>query len=142
MLAGGAAGFALPEFPREAREAGERVVTTSLWSPDIGYPGAKDFADKYRARHGEAPSYHGAEAHAALHVAKDVLQRARSWKPEDVRAALLATNLMTVFGPVRFVTNEDFDRQNLLPTLVLQVIDGKFEVVWPEGHATHKYLAR
>jgi branched-chain amino acid transport system substrate-binding protein len=142
VLAGGAAGFALPDFPREGKEAAERVVTTALWSPAIGYPGAKEFAERYRARHGEAPSYHGAEAHAALHVAKDALERARSWKPEDVRAALLATDLMTVFGPVRFQTNDEYDQQNLLPTLVLQVIGGKFEVVWPERHASHAYLPR
>jgi branched-chain amino acid transport system substrate-binding protein len=142
VLAGGAAGFALPDFPREAKEAAERVVTTALWSPEIGYPGAKEFAAKYRARESELPSYHGAEAHAALHVVKDALERARSWKPDDVREALATTNLMTVFGRVRFETNEEFDQQNLLPTLVLQVINGKFEVVWPEQHATHAYVAR
>jgi branched-chain amino acid transport system substrate-binding protein len=141
VLAGGAAGFALPDFPREAKDAAERVVTTALWSPDVGYPGAKEFAAKYRARHGEVPSYHGAEAHAALFVVKDALERARSWNPDDVREALRATNLMTVFGPVKFETNEEYDQQNLLPTLVLQVIDGKFEVVWPERHATHRYVA-
>jgi branched-chain amino acid transport system substrate-binding protein len=71
---------------------------------------------------------------------KDVLERAKTWSPEDVRDAMNATNLMTPFGPVKFETRGDYDRQNFLETIVLQVIDGKFEVVWPEKQATKKYV--
>jgi len=140
IFAGGAAGFAIPDFLREAKGSAEHVVTTALWSPGMGYPGAREFAEKYRKRHGDYPSYHGAEAYSALHVVKDALERARTWRPEDVRQALGATNMMTAFGPVKFETRGDYDRQNFLETIVLQVIDGQFEVIWPEKFASKKYV--
>jgi branched-chain amino acid transport system substrate-binding protein len=140
IYAGGAAGFAIPDFLREGKGSVENVVTAALWSPGLGYPGAREFAEKYKKRHREYPSYHGAEAYSALHVVKDVLERAKTWTPEDVRDALNATSLMTAFGPVKFETRDEYDRQNFLETIVLQVIDGQFEVVWPERHATKKYV--
>jgi branched-chain amino acid transport system substrate-binding protein len=46
---------------------------------------------------------------------------------------------MTPFGPVKFISYENFERQNSLPTQVLQIIDGKFECVWPQELATANF---
>ncbi|MGD8990009.1 MAG: hypothetical protein PVI00_01015, partial [Desulfobacterales bacterium] len=59
--------------------------------------------------------------------------------PAGIRAALEKTDLMTPFGPVKFISYEKFDRQNSLPTQVLQIINGKFECVWPQEHATANF---
>ena len=48
--------------------------------------------------------------------------------------------MMTAFGPVKFESKGDYDRQNFLETIVLQVIDGQFEVIWPEKFASKKYV--
>ncbi len=48
LYAGGAAGFAIPEFIQSAKEASEFVVSATLWSPQVAYPGAKEFAEKYK----------------------------------------------------------------------------------------------
>lgn len=140
LYAGGAAGFAIPEFIQGAKEAAEYVVTATLWSPRLAYPGARDFAEKYKRRFGEDPSYHGAEAYSALYVIKDALERAITWKPEDIRVALEATNLMTAFGPIKFEDKMGYTNQNFLNTLVEQVINGQFEIIWPEEFATKKYV--
>ena len=52
LYAGGAAGFAIPEFIQSAKEASEYVVSATLWSPQVAYPGAKEFAEKYKKRFG------------------------------------------------------------------------------------------
>jgi branched-chain amino acid transport system substrate-binding protein len=140
LFAGGAAGFAIPEFVQNAKEASEYVVTASLWSPEVAYPGAREFAEKYRKRHGDTPSYHGAEAYSALYVIKDVLSRTTAWTPEAIRASLKATNLMTAFGPIKFEDTEYYINQNFMDTLVMQVINGRHETIWPVNYASKAYV--
>jgi branched-chain amino acid transport system substrate-binding protein len=140
LYAGGAAGFAIPEFIQSAKEATEYVVTATLWSPQVAYPGAKEFAEKYKKLYKDYPSYHGAEAYAALYIIKDVLTRAKAWTPDDIRVAMKATDMVTVFGPIKFDDKEGYTNQNFMDTLVLQVINGQFETIWPEKYATKKYV--
>jgi branched-chain amino acid transport system substrate-binding protein len=140
LYAGGAAGFAIPEFIQGAKEAAEYVVTVTLWSPRIAYPGAREFAEKYKKRFREYPSYHGAEAYSALYIIKDVLEKATTWKPEDIRAAMKATDMMTAFGPIKFEDKEGYTNQNFMNTLVEQVINSQYEIIWPEEFASKKYV--
>jgi branched-chain amino acid transport system substrate-binding protein len=140
LFAGGAAGFAIPEFIDNAKDAAEYVVTATLWSPQVKYPGAKEFAAKYKAKYGDFPSYHGAEAYSALYIIKDVLTRAKSMSSEDIRAAMKATKMMTAFGPIKFEDKAGYQNQNFMDTLVLQVIKGEHETIWPQQYASKKYL--
>jgi branched-chain amino acid transport system substrate-binding protein len=140
LYAGGAAGFAIPEFIQNAKEASELAVTATLWSPQVAYPGAKEYAEKYKKLYKDYPSYHGAEAYAALYVIKDVLERAKTWKPDDIRTAFKATNMLTAFGPVRFEDKEGYTNQNFMDTLVMQVVNGKHETIWPAKYANAKYV--
>jgi branched-chain amino acid transport system substrate-binding protein len=140
LYAGGAAGFAIPEFIQNAKEASELVMTATLWSPQVKYRGAKEFAEKYKRLHKDYPSYHGAEAYSALYVIKDVLTRAKSWKADAIRAAFKSTNMMTAFGPVKFEDKEGYTNQNFMDTLVMQVIKGKHETIWPQKYASAKYV--
>lgn len=140
LYAGGAAGFAIPEFIQSAGEAAEYVVTATLWSPQVVYPGAKEFAEKYKRLYKDYPSYHGAEAYSALYIIKDVLTRATSWTPDGIRVAMKATNTVTAFGPIKFEDKAGYTNQNFMDTLVLQVINGQFETIWPQKYATKKYV--
>ncbi len=140
LYAGGAAGFAIPEFIQNAKEASELVLTATLWSPQAAYPGAKEYAEKYKKLYKDYPSYHGAEAYAALYIIKDVLERAKTWKPDDIRAAFKATNMMTAFGPIKFDDKEGYTNQNFMDTIVMQVIKGKHETIWPPKYASAKYV--
>ena len=140
LYAGGAAGFAIPEFIQNAKEASDLVVTATLWSPQVAYPGAREYAEKYKKLFKNYPSYHGAEAYSALYLIKDVLERAKSWKSDDIRTAFKATNMMTAFGPVKFEDKEGYTNQNFMDTLVMQVISGKHETIWPAKYASTKYV--
>jgi branched-chain amino acid transport system substrate-binding protein len=140
LFSGGAAGFAIPEFINGAKDAAEYVVSATLWTPQLKYPGTKEFAEKYKAKHGDYPSYHGASAYAAIYVTADALQRARDWTQDGIRDALKATNLMTAFGPVKFEDKEGYQNQNFAETLAIQVIKGEFETIWPKNHASKPYI--
>jgi branched-chain amino acid transport system substrate-binding protein len=72
-------------------------------------------------------------------VAADALKRATSFEPGSIRSALDQTDMISPFGPVKFSNYGKFERQNSLPTQVLQVINGKFECVWPQNLATSSF---
>jgi branched-chain amino acid transport system substrate-binding protein len=140
LYAGGAAGFAIPEFIENAGDAAEYVVTATLWSPEVSYPGTKEFTQKYKEKTGKIPSYHAAEAYSALYVIADALNRAKDLTSESIREALSQTEMMTVFGPVKFENKLGFQNQNFIDTLVLQVIQGKHETIWPQKFASKPYV--
>ncbi len=140
LYAGGAAGFAIPEFITGAKDAAEYVVSATLWTPQVKYPGAKEYAEKYKTKYGSYPSYHGASAYAALFTVKDALERAKSWSQDGIRDALKATNIRTAFGPVKFEDKEGYQNQNFMPTLAIQVIKGEFATIWPKNLASAPYI--
>ncbi|MBZ2172263.1 ABC transporter substrate-binding protein [Nitratidesulfovibrio sp. SRB-5] len=138
LFAGGAAGFAIPEFIDNAKDAAEYVVTATLWSPQVSYPGAREFAEKYKAAHGDYPSYHGALAYSSVYVVKDAVERAKALTTEDINAAMKGVDVMTAFGPVKFESRDGYQNQNFIDTLALQVLQGKHETIWPERYASAK----
>jgi len=140
LLAGAAAGFTLPEFRKLAGDAAEGVFSVTLWTPQVPYPGAKEYYDNYLKRFGSPTGYHGAEAYASIFVVADALKRAKALTPKEVRDALARTNTMTAFGPVRFTSYDRKTQQNSLPTYLVQWQKGVLETVWPRFVATRPYV--
>ena len=136
MFMGGAGGFTLPEFAEKAGVASEDVISATLWNQILPFPGAMDYYNKYVAKYKKSTEYHGAEAYAACYVIADVLKRATSFENTDIKQALSETDMMTVFGPVKFITWGKMKNQNKASAYVVQWINGKLEVVWPAEHAT------
>ena len=140
LLCGGAGGFTHQKFLDKAGPFAEHLVTATLWTHELNYPGTQTYYQQYVQKHAVPPDYHGAEAYSALLVAADALGRAKSFRSESIRAALDTTDMMTPFGPVKFLNYDKFERQNSLPTQVLQVINGKFECIWPKNLATAPFV--
>ena len=140
MFIGGAAGFTMPEFRKNAGVASEKVISATLWYQNLKYPGAMQYFKNYKARYRDDTEYHGAEAYAAAQIIADALNRTKSLKPADIKQALSETYAMTVFGPVKFISYEKFKNQNKLPTYVVQWINGKLELVWPSDISTKKFV--
>jgi len=140
LFVGGGAGFTLPEFQKNAGKAAEMVFSATLWYQTLKYPGAQEYYNKYVERYKSETEYHGAQAYAAAYVIADALKRAKSLKPDDVRQALAETDLMTAYGPVKFISYGKMTNQNKLPTYLVQWIDGKLELVWPKEIATKPYI--
>jgi len=140
LFVGGAAGFTLPEFHKNAGSASDFVFSATLWTPSVPYPGAKEYYDKFFAKYKTPTEYHGAEAYAAMYVLADALKRAKTLTPDGVREALSTTNMMTAFGPVKFISYGKKTQQNSLPTFLVQWINGKLETVWPKDVSTAKYV--
>jgi branched-chain amino acid transport system substrate-binding protein len=140
LFVGGAAGFTLPEFQQNCGKAAETVFSATLWYQTLPYPGAKKYYDDFQKKFGTETEYHGAEAYAAAYVVADALKRTKSVSPADIRQALLTTDMMTVFGPVKFVEYDKMKNQNKLPTYLVQWLGGKLELVWPKEIASRSYV--
>jgi branched-chain amino acid transport system substrate-binding protein len=140
LFAGGTQDFLSPLFRSEAGEAAEYVCSTALWTPSVPYPGARKFHEQFLQKHGVPPDYHAAQAYAAMHVIADAMGRAGSSDGSAVRQALSGTDMMTVYGPVRFVSYGRKTQQNRLPTFLVQWQGGNREIVWPRNLATAGYI--
>lgn len=140
LFVGGGAGFTLPEFQKNAGKAAENVFSASLWYQTLPYPGAKEYYEKFLKKYGSETEYHGAEAYASATVIADTLKRAKSPSREDVREALAATDIKTVFGPVKFISYDKKTNQNKLPTYLVQWIGGNLELVWPKELASKPFV--
>ncbi len=139
LFVGGAAGFTLPEFLENAGEAAENIYSATLWTESVPYPGAGEYYNRFMEKYHIPTEYHGAEAYACMYVIADALRRAEGMTPKGVRDALAETDMMTVFGPVKFISYGNKTQQNRLPTFLVQWIDGKLETVWPQEVSTKKY---
>jgi branched-chain amino acid transport system substrate-binding protein len=131
-------GFVQPEFATQAAKASDHIVCPALWAAKLPYSGAGAFNEKFIAAHNTPPEHYGAEAYAGITVIADALKRTRVLAPGNVRDALTKTSRMTVLGPVKFVSYNNKSQQNRLPTYLVQWINGKLEIVWPQHLATQK----
>ncbi|MFH1768161.1 MAG: ABC transporter substrate-binding protein [Candidatus Omnitrophota bacterium] len=139
VFTAGAAGFVMPDFPAQAGDAAEYVITSSLWAPGVKYKGAKEFSAKYQQMYGDEPPYHAAIAYAGISVLVDVLERTESLQAQDIIDALSATDLMTAYGRITFEDYGGFTNQITLPTIAMQIQKGKFVTIWPEEGAEGPY---
>jgi branched-chain amino acid transport system substrate-binding protein len=138
LLVGGTIGFGLHEFEENTGIASNYVVYASQWTTSVPYPGAKEYSTKFTGTYHTAPTYYGAQAYAAVYVMADALKRTKVLTPEKARDELAKTNMMTILGPVKFISYNKKSQQNRLPTFLAQWLNGKTEIIWPQSMATHK----
>ncbi len=140
LLAGSDGTFAMPAFVQRVGMLSENIVSAAVWVPDVKYAGAKKFAGKYKGKYGTKPDYHGAQAYATAYVCRDIFERSKSLEAKHLLVALRDTNMMTVFGPVKFVSYEKYTNQNKLPSLVVQIQNGRPVTIWPPEAATAGFV--
>jgi branched-chain amino acid transport system substrate-binding protein len=135
---GAGAGFSTAAF------AGEKVISNGVfsstqWTPDVNWPGAKQFAERYEKRFGKVPPYHAANAYAAMMVMGQAAANVGTDR-EKLRAALHAGKWDGIFGQIKFQDFEGYQNQNQHQMLVEQVQDGKYFTVWPKQFASGKAI--
>ncbi len=134
---GAGAGFASSEFARE-QAISNNVFSSTQWTTDVNWPGAKDFAKRYKAKFGkdEVP-YHAANAYASMMVMAETAAKVGGDR-EKLRAALNDGTWNGIMGTVKFVDFNGYTNQNKHQMLVEQIQNGKHETVWPPEYATKK----
>ena len=129
-------GFAVAEFPTEkgAGKYANYTFSVSQWLPTASWPGSKEFDQKYFEITKTHPSFHALEAYVALMVAAEAMKKNMT-SPAAIRDEVRKTDMpSTPFGPIKF----DAKGQNAHPTLVTQIQNQQYKVVWPADAAEAK----
>lgn len=101
----------------------------------------KDFVDAYKAMWKMEPEGYGTSStYQAVYTLVDAIERAGTTEPEAVIAALEETDMVGVYGRIRFDENHQVipsldPAEGAIPQLV-QWLDGKRETVFPPSIAT------
>lgn len=140
LFVGNGAGYTMPEFYENAGAATEYVASTALWVPNVAWPGASEYFNKYKQKYGKEPDYHGAQAYATMYIIADALSRAKDMTNTSIQQALKQTDIKTIIGPVKFEDWDGYTNQNKPNTYVVQWQKGKMEVVWPENAKSASYV--
>jgi branched-chain amino acid transport system substrate-binding protein len=133
---GGGAGFDTAQFEGE-RDISNLVFSVTQWTPDTGWPGAAEFAERYRSRFGKKPTYHAACAYEAMMITGETAAKAGG-DPKKTRDALAAGSWNGIMGDVKFAAYDGFTNQNKHVMPVIQYQGGKAETVYPAQYAKKK----
>jgi branched-chain amino acid transport system substrate-binding protein len=133
---GAGAGFATAQFAQE-KEISNGVFSSTQWTPEVAWTGAKDFAERYRKRFNKGATYHAATAHAAMMILGETAAKANGDR-EKIRELLQSGSWDTIDGQVKFEDYDGYTHQNRHQMLVEQIQNGKHVTVWPPNIASGK----
>jgi len=146
-------GFGVADFASQLGPLAQNVFSSAAWSGNPNDPRTKAFYDKFHAKFGIWPHEHEVEGYAAIYIIADALRRAKltgnlEADRDEIRKALAATDMTTVFGKVRFgawtgPTGDPFTNQNVYSpehSVLAQWQKGQLLNVWPQAVAESKLV--
>ncbi len=133
---GGGAGFTTDQFARES-VISNNVLSSTQWTDDVNWPGAREFAKRYKAKFGKEPTYHAACAYESMVIMAETATRGGGDREKN-RAGLKGGQWNGIMGEVKFADYAGFSNQNNHQMLVEQVQNGRYETVYPGRFATKK----
>ncbi len=133
---GAGAGFATVAFAKE-KDISSNVFSSTQWTGDVNWPGAKDFDKRYQAKFGKEPTYHAATAYESMMIMAETAAKTGA-NQEKLRAALKSGQWNGIMGEVRFADYEGYTNQNKHQMLVEQIQNGVHETVYPPKYVSKK----
>jgi branched-chain amino acid transport system substrate-binding protein len=134
---GGGAGFTTVQFAAE-KDISQYVFSATQWTDDVPWPGAKEFGARYLEKYGKEPTYHAACAYQSAMVMAEVASKSGGDR-EKVRQGLAEGKWSGIMGDnIDFTEFDGFNNQNKHQMLVQQILDAKYETVFPAQFATSK----
>jgi branched-chain amino acid transport system substrate-binding protein len=141
-------GFGVADFASQLGPLAQNVFSSAAWSGNPNDPKTKAFYEKFHSKYGIWPHEHEVEGYAAIYIIADALKRAKltgnlDADRDEVRKALAGTDMVTVFGKVKFgtwtgPTGDPFTNQNVYSpehSVLAQWRDGQLLNVWPKAFA-------
>ena len=132
---GAGAGFATQAFAKE-QEISNNIFSSTQWTGDVNWPGAKEFAQRYRTRFGKEPTYHAATAYASMIIMAQTASKGQN--PQRTRDLLKRGKWNGIMGEVRFIDYDGYTNQNRHQMLVEQIQLGVHETVYPPQYVAKK----
>jgi branched-chain amino acid transport system substrate-binding protein len=127
-------GVSQDDFIKSAGKDAEYALGMSLFEPSLPSEGNKEFVKTYHDKYSADPGYYSAFGFVAGTVLEAAVKKAGSIDTERVREALTTLKMGSVMG--RQEVDPNTYMQVGVKGLVVQVQNGKREVVWPEEYKT------
>jgi branched-chain amino acid transport system substrate-binding protein len=135
---GAGAGFTTTQFLQQ-KEISNLVFSSTQWTEDVNWPGAKDFYSRYKKKFGKEPTYHAACAYEAMRIMAETAA-ANGGDRDKTRDGLKKGAWKGIMGDVKFADYDKFTNQNRHEMLVQQIQNGSYETVFPARYATKKAI--
>ncbi len=126
---GAGAGFANEQFAKQ-KDISNDVFSSTQWTENVNWPGARSFGERYRKEFGKEASYHAATAYESMVIMAETAAKAGGDR-EKIREDLRTGTWNGIMGEVAFRDYEGYKNQNKHQMLVEQILNGKFETVYP-----------
>ncbi|MDD2582477.1 MAG: ABC transporter substrate-binding protein [Desulfuromonadaceae bacterium] len=133
---GAGAGFTTSQFLAQ-KKISNLVFSSTQWTDDVNWPGARAFYNRYKSKFGKVPSYHAACAYEAMIIMAETAAK-NGGNREKTRAGLKSGQWNGIMGEVKFADYAGYTNQNNHPMLVQQIQNGQYETVYPAKFATRK----
>jgi branched-chain amino acid transport system substrate-binding protein len=138
ILMANAAGFVDSRFVQEMGPQAQGVLTRDVWANDLAAvkPIIKAINDMYKAKTGKDMNGNNARSMQGVLVLADAINRAGSTRPEDIRKALIATNLTDtqVALPWAGVKFDNKGQNTQGSGLIIELKGAQYQTVWPEKY--------
>jgi len=121
-------------WPQNLGKDGDFVMLAPGWHNAMKYPGVTELNEKHQRAFGRPADVITGPAYASVQILADAIARAGAIDRAKIRDALVATQMQTVMGPVRFRA----DGTGMVGVAFLQWQRGRQELVWPKEFATAK----
>jgi branched-chain amino acid transport system substrate-binding protein len=127
-------GVSQEDFITSAGKDAEYALGMSLYEPSLPSEGNKEFVKTYHDKYNADPGYYAAFGFVAGTVLEAAVKTTGTLDTEKLRETLTALKLRTVMG--QHEVDPKTYMQIGVKGLVVQVQNGKREVVWPEEYKT------
>lgn len=144
MILANNAGFTDTDFIRTLGKDAEYVITREVWALDLASrnPLIKQVNDLFNSRYKINFTGNSSRTFTGLMVMADAINRAGSTEPEAIRTALAATDLAgsKLIMPWKGVKFDAAGQNMLGQGILVQVVDGKYNTVWPFAMASREVV--
>ncbi|MBU1358983.1 MAG: amino acid ABC transporter substrate-binding protein [Gammaproteobacteria bacterium] len=123
-------GVAQEDYLKAAGKDAEGAIGMSLYEPTLKTPGNAEFVKNFEARYKYAPGYYSSFGYVAVTVLEAAVKKAGSFDQEKLREVLTTMKMDTVMG--KHEVDPKTGMQLGIRGLLVQVQNGKREIVWPE----------
>jgi branched-chain amino acid transport system substrate-binding protein len=128
-----------PDFVEALGADADYALGTTEWEPSLtDLPGFDEFVTGYEEDYGEEPVEDVATAYGLAQILQMAIEEVGSLDDEAINDALHTMEATTVFG--EYKVDPETGMQTGKAMYVIQIQDGKREIVWPEDFATAELI--
>jgi branched-chain amino acid transport system substrate-binding protein len=127
-------GVAQEDYLKATGKDGEGAIGMSLYEPVLKTAGNAEFVRDFKAKYNYEPGYYSSFGYNAVYVLGEAVKKTGSLDQEALRKTLTTLKLDTVMGKHEVEPNTGM--QIGIKGLLVQIIGGKREIVWPDDLRT------